>query len=113
MNETPVHTWNPSPENLMDAKYLIRKIETCPQCRGDKYLSNPHWQRICRDNAAWMDAHTGGRFTDEAEHDWKRRIEAQWPHQDPPPEEEPCYECEGEGKIETWIPLEQALVELG
>lgn len=97
----------------MTTQYLIRKIETCPECNGARFAINPHWARINRENNEWMEQHTGGRFTDEAHADWERRIKEQWPYSDPPPEEEPCCECEGDGKVESWVSLADALRDLG
>jgi len=97
----------------MRARYLVRKIETCAACDGQGIVVNADWQRINEENYAWMEAHTGGIFTDEACADWQNRIKATWPYSDPPLEEEPCCECEGDGEIEIWIPLVQALQESG
>ncbi len=97
----------------MTTEYLVRKIETCADCEGEGVVGNQDWQEINQANNKWMQEHTEGRFTDEALADWERRIREKWPHSKPPPEEESCVECEGEGKIERWITLQQALAELG
>lgn len=98
---------------MSDTQYLIRKIEMCPVCNGDKFLPNKDWQEINKANNAWMELRGIKVFNEAAHMDWERRIREKWPHQKPPPEEEPCHECEGEGKIETWIDLREALQELG
>lgn len=97
----------------MTTEYLVRKIETCPVCKGDKFFQNLGWAEVNRANQAWMEERGIVTFTEEARLDWERRIKEKWPYQKPPPEEEPCVECEGEGKIESWIPLREALAELG
>jgi len=74
---------------------------------------NRDWQEINEANNAWMAERGITTFTDEAEADWNRRIKEKWPYSTPPSEEEPCCECEGEGEIETWVPLLDALQDLG
>jgi len=97
----------------MTTQYLVRKIETCPVCKGEKHLIDPDWQRINRENNEWMQDHHIPTFTDAAQADWERRIKETWPYHKPPPEEYPCDECEGSGKIESWLSLADALRELG
>jgi len=97
----------------MKTKYLVRKIETCPECNGDGHIANKDWQRINRENVEWMEAHGIKPPSDEAIDDWNRRIRQRWPYGDPPPEEELCGECEGTGTIETEVDLLDALDELG
>lgn len=98
-------------EDMMIA-YLVRKVEICPVCGGDGYYPNPDWQEINEANNEWMKAHGLTTFTDEARTDWEKRIKERWPHTKPPPEEEFCSECEGAGKIESWISLLDALIDL-
>ena len=92
------------------AQYLIRKIETCPVCKGERWLLNLDWQEINHASVEWGDAHDA--TPDENIADWRRRIAEKWPHSKPPPESDECHECEGEGEIETLIPLRQAMREL-
>ena len=93
----------------MDApQYLIRKIETCPECKGEKFFYNPEWAELNEEHdRRCRDMTPNDRFTE-----FGQMVREKWPWGEPP-EEEPCAECEGTGKIETWIPLEQALHELG
>ncbi len=97
----------------MTTQYLIRKVEMCPACKGEGYVWNEKWQALNEANNAWMQEQTGGRYCDEAHADWERRVKETWPYSDPPPEDEPCGECEGTGKVEEWIDLRQAMEELG
>lgn len=59
----------------MTTKYLVRKTEICPVCKGARFLSNPEWEEINQTHDAWMKEHTRGRFTDPAVEDWKRPAE--------------------------------------
>jgi hypothetical protein len=98
-------------KQTMTTQYLVKKIETCPVCEGERHLWNPHWQRINRENAEWGDENDAD--PSQMIQDWQRRVREQWPNVDiPPPEVEECHECEGEGKTETWIPLREAMSEL-
>jgi hypothetical protein len=96
----------------MTIQYLVRKIETCRTCKGEKILFNPHWKRIKRENIEWSNKNNVPILSLKSADDWSRRIKEQWPDGYPPPEVEPCHECEGEGKTETWIDLEDALREV-
>jgi len=93
-------------------RYLVRKVETCPVCHGEKFVQNEDWRKINEENSAWMKEHTGGIFTDEAYNDWDSRIAERWPYGNPPIEDEPCCECEATGQIERWVDLRQVMHEL-
>jgi len=97
----------------MTTQYLVRKVEICPVCHGERTIINADWQRINQENSEWMEARGIKTFTDEAMDDWNRRIKEQWPYGDLPPEEETCGECEGNGVIESWVSLADALRDLG
>ena len=60
-----------------------------------------------------MKEHGITTFNDAAMADWERRIDAKWPGQKPPPEEEPCGECEGIGEIVSRVELGEALLAIG
>lgn len=94
-------------------QYLVRKVETCKECGGCGVVQNMDWAEINQANNAWMEEHGIQTFTDEAAEDWNHRIKAKWPYRKPPPEEEPCCECEGAGEIERWVPLAEAIQALG
>jgi len=98
---------------MAETRYLIRKIETCPVCHGDRFVFNRDWQEINEANNAWMAERGITTFTDEAAADWNLRIKEKWPYSKPPSEEEPCCECEGRGEIETWIDMSTAFQEMG
>ena len=93
--------------------YLIRKIETCPACQGSGFVQNLDWAEINRAHSEWMEARSIKTFTDEARANWEWRIKKRWPYGNPPPEEGECCECEGTGKIETWVSLQDALRAIG
>ena len=83
-------------------QYLIRKIETCETCKGTGWIEHPHCM-IC------------GWYVEpkEMEH-LHHNYELLCGHSvDKLAEEYQCTECDGKGKIETWIPLADALKELG
>jgi hypothetical protein len=91
----------------MTTQYLIRKVETCPVCKGEEFLYNPEWAELNEEHAR----RCKGMPPDERFAEFNRMVKEKWPFGEPP-EEEPCCECEGTGKIETWIDLRQALEEL-
>ena len=88
----------------VDCRYLITKEETCPICHGEKYLQNPIWTEFIESVTD-----ENGKV-DMAEYD--RRYEEEFPDWNPP-EEEPCYECEGEGIITQKTNLIEALLHFG
>ena len=99
--------------SIMDTKYLVRKVETCPVCHGEKFFENGEWARLNEAFCAWQDEHGKTRMDDEAYAEWDRLRKEQWPWGPEPPEEEPCHECEGRGEVEHWVPLLDALVYMG
>ena len=82
-------------------QYLVRKVGTCHRCQGTGFIELAHCRKceqILTDEefAAITigDALPCGHSIDNlAEEDW-------------------CIECEGTGKVETWIDLEDALQEV-
>jgi hypothetical protein len=97
---------------MTDTQYLVRKVQTCPACKGEKFFPNEDWQDLNRGFAHWMQENGKARMDDEAYAEWDRARAEMFPYGEPP-EEESCGECEGEGQIETWIDLRQTLFELG
>ena len=85
----------------MTTQYLIRKVETRQDCHGRGFVEFAHCREcgrplseeemIALDNKD--DLPCGHRITHLQEESW-------------------CVECEGEGQIETWIDLRQALSEI-
>lgn len=92
----------------MDKKFLIRCIETCLECHGEGRVTHPEWQGL--NERLQESAHD---MTESLSTIWNRLIKETWPDGNEPPEEMQCPTCEGAGKLSTWIPLEDALNELG
>ena len=84
-------------------EYLVRKIEPCATCHGQgRITDDPHCARC------------GDRPTNE-------QLDAV-PYNGAMPcghligyliEEYPCAECDGQGAIESWVSLDEALSEIG
>jgi hypothetical protein len=94
------------------AQYLVRKVEMCKDCDGEGVYYNPEWTEA----NAWFDKkreELGGNNQDQRLWDaWSQYIKEKWPCGEPA-EEPQCIECEGTGKVEKWIGLRQALIEIG
>ena len=92
----------------MDAQYFVRKVEQCPECNGEGVYYNPEWAELNEEHAhRCRNAAIDDRFAE-----FDKMVREKWPYGEPP-EELQCCECEGTGKIETWVSLKDALRELG
>lgn len=86
----------------MTTFYVIEQGD-CEACEGEGTAMDPNWQQF-------YEEHLGkNEITDAAFMDWwqARGFAA------PPPEESVCGECEGEGKIQRFVELQEALKKLG
>jgi len=85
-------------------RYRLFLEETCPRCRGSGVVVHPNW--------AWvheLERELGRLLSLE---EAAQRLGLPGPEA-LPPEEEPCGECGGEGRLRREVPLEEALAELG
>lgn len=90
--------------------YEVRLKSCCPQCEGRKFIEHPKWSLF----TLWESQvrQNQNRIPTPAEsREW-------WDDQgyigaSRPDEEIACPRCEGTGTLITFIPLEQALSELG
>ena len=86
-------------------RYLLIEEFTCQECHGSGWVQHPLWAR-------YWEANPGGGLTVEEDQTWFREQgEYTPPHLIP--EEEPCVECEGAGKIRREVDLVTALVAIG
>jgi hypothetical protein len=91
-------------------RFVVKSIETCPECQGEKWISDPtgFWP-------GWREhqnqkAREGGRLTPDefeayvADHGYD-------PHRQGalPPEEVSCGRCDGTGELVDEISLEEAI----
>lgn len=97
---------------MSDAKYFVKKVETCSACKGQKYVQHPAWTEY------WKDHPNGSQDTTlEQDREW---FEAHGWYSNSfdmrtdgtPDEEIPCGECEGEGEIICEVNLLEILPEL-
>ncbi len=92
----------------MTARYIITKVDICPECTGAGVLSHPDWVKY------WTDNPLGAQNTDAEDEEYFRGLGYTiYSTADFPPEEIPCGECEGAGETSEIIDLRQALLELG
>ena len=80
--------------------FYVRGMKKCDVCNGDGYIFNEEWNDFC-DQYKFMPS-------DQIMKKW-------WNDRGyitPPPEDYPCGECEGTGRIDHYVPLEQALREM-
>jgi hypothetical protein len=94
----------------MTTQYLVRKIETCKDCDGEGYYYNPEWEEA---NAHFDALRASGLDNQDGRlwEAWRKHLKEKWPCGEPA-EELRCIECEGEGKIDTWVTLQEALYEV-
>jgi len=88
-------------------RYLIVREEKCPKCRGSGWVIHPEWKELYQ-----AEKERGRFFTYKEILAWWRE-RGYYHEEDLPPEEIPCYECKGEGKLRREVPLEEALRDLG
>jgi hypothetical protein len=83
--------------------YTVTCTETCTECRGSGYIDNDLWPRLRADLG---EGKLTGAFIKqwELDHNLGENIG---------PESFSCGECNGEGKLESEVPLAAALRELG
>lgn len=77
----------------MRRQVLVREV--CPECRGDGYIVHPAWR-----------AHR--TLGEQGLREWF----AQEGYDEPPPEEVPCPECDGQRYVMRWVDIATLLREV-
>ena len=84
------------------AEYLVRKTGTCAKCEGKGHYYHPHCPKcgwvVTERELAILDRNKdmvcGHLVSEFAEETW-------------------CEECDGQGQVEQWVSLQDALIALG
>jgi hypothetical protein len=90
-------------------RYFLKAIITCEACQGTGRMQHPAWK-------AYWEAHPQGLGSPDELRDWFEK--SGWndglyePADVIPGEEIPCFECEGNGTLETEVDLSVALADL-
>ena len=81
--------------------YFVKRVEKCPLCEGSGTIQHPAWE-------AYWKANPKGLRDEAADKRWFEENWLEWS-----PEEIVCPECYGEGEVEEWVDLAEALQALG
>jgi len=82
-----------------ETQYLVKRIRACPECGGSGMVKNPLWALVREEHPA------SGIGSQEERRFWLEY----GPYEDRPDEEEPCFECNGTGRVTDWVDLREAL----
>lgn len=88
------------------AEYYVLKRETCPKCKGSKYLEHPIWNAY----GEWRMSLEQEIPSESQERLWWEE-QGFWGHERPPEEYE-CDDCAGRGYAEQSVSLRDALREI-
>lgn len=91
----------------MAAEFYVLKRETCPCCKGSKYLEHPLWNAY----GEWRMSLEQETPSDVQERLWWEEM-GFW-GDERPPEEYECDDCDGRGYVEQSVTLGDALREIG
>jgi len=83
--------------------YTVTCTEICAECEGSGYVDNHLWRTLFADLG-------DGKLTVEFVRQWELDHNL---GENIGPEESPCGECDGAGKIVQQVPLASALRDLG
>lgn len=74
--------------------------EKCLTCKGEGIITHPAWERYWRVHSALLG--------EKGLREWF----AQEGYDEPPPEEVPCPECDGQGYVMRWVDIATILREV-
>ena len=96
-----------------DAKYFVKKVKTCSECKGEKCVQHPAWDEYWKEhpNGSQVTTLEQDREWFEA-HGWYSTSSFDMRTDGTPDEEIMCGECEGEGEIVSEVDLFEIFPEL-
>jgi len=91
-------------------QYLVKKVYSCPKCGGKGEVEHPAWE-------AWKASHDEGIYTTKEIREWMQKQGwldgCFWLTAEGLPDEIiTCDKCDGNGVLEIWVNLEEALKEV-
>ena len=97
----------------MSTTYYVKSVTQCSHCKGTGIVQHPQWQQFWKEHAATLEDIQQILDPAASNEAWDKLMAQHFPDWEQVPEEIPCIECEGEREITKWVPLEEALEELG
>ena len=77
----------------MRRQVLIREV--CSACGGTGYISHPAWELYWEGHSALLEERALRAWFSQEGYD------------EPPPEEVPCPECDGQGYVMRWVGIRE------
>ena len=97
----------------MSTTYYVKAVTQCSHCKGTGVVQHPQWQQFWEEHAATVEDIQQILEPAASNEAWDKLMAQHFPDWEQVPEEIPCIECEGEGKITREVPLEDALMAPG
>lgn len=93
----------------MNAKFYVKKVETCAKCQGAKMVQHPAWTEYWKENEGKqpMTLEEDRKWFED--HGWYQGSCMDIRTDGTPDEEIYCGDCEGQGEIESEVDLMDVL----